>query len=128
MNHPNMLGYLSVELVQERDKLGLALPIRRSAEDLARPRIEGRKEIKRAGTPIFMLDTYRTIRQGPKRLSKPWPGLQIGVLINTEHPFVLRQRPGIEVTDLAHPGRKGGYPPGDREPPSRRATSCSARV
>jgi hypothetical protein len=77
------------------------------ANDLARAGVEGSKEVEGAAATVLMLDLHWPPSLGRPGRRSPSPGLQVGLLVDTEHHFVTAQGPGVEVTDPPDRGREG---------------------
>lgn len=87
---------------QEGHKLDLALTPVTAAIDLAGARVEPGKQINSARPPIFMFDLIGQTGQRRSRVFQAGPRLERGLLINTEHDFVLEQGTGVQVYNLGH--------------------------
>ena len=62
MDRLDRRGDLAVQLLQERDELGLPLPLGGHPVDLAGPGVERREQVQRPAPPVLVLDPDRSVR------------------------------------------------------------------
>jgi hypothetical protein len=88
---------LLVQLGKQSDKLNLPLAHERLGRDFARPGIKSRKQVEGTSAFVLMLHTGRQFGERRKRRCKTGARLQIGFFIETQDPFPVCKRAGVEV-------------------------------
>lgn len=104
MDRLDLQRELSVEILQERDEFSLPLTLVALTVDVARARVEGRKQIERPVAFVFVFHLVRTPGYGRARRMEAWPWLYGSFFIHTEDDLVLPQAPGVEGYDVIHAG------------------------
>ena len=67
-----------VQLLKERDELGLPLPLSGHPVDLTGPRVERREQVQGAAPPVLVFDAHRSLGPGGQGRRLAGPRLQAG--------------------------------------------------
>ena len=118
-----------VKVRQEREVLDLALAAGGHAVDLAGAGVEGREEVRGAGSLVLVFDLDRSPRLRRSGRHAAWSGLEGGHLVEAEHHLVIGQQAGQQLSDHPHlrgkrrvPGRAWMEP--DMRSPGLQAIGC----
>ena len=99
---PHLSGNLSIEPGKQPNEFCLAFAQRGESRDLAGARIKGSKQMQGTCPLVFVLYTSRQTWASRPGRGKAGPGLQVRLLIQTQHSLPLGQWAGVEINEKAY--------------------------